>query len=99
MLVIKQDMRQLAIHNLLSFAIIDIANYEQLARLERLFFFLEENFKIISGKCGIYKFISESGYNWLNEFCKICEITVTSKLKLKPGHAGVAAFNQHNNSL
>ena len=61
--------------------------------------FLEENFKIISGKCGIYKFISESGYNWLNEFCKICEITVTSKLKLKPGHAGVAAFNQHNNSL
>ena len=30
--------------------------------------FLEENFKIISGKRGVYKFISESGYNWLNEF-------------------------------
>lgn len=56
-----------------------------------LVYFAEENFKIISGKCGIYKFISESGYNWSNQFCKICATTLTSRLEVKPGHVGVAA--------
>ena len=55
-----------------------------------LVYFSEENFKIISGKCNTYKFISESGYNWTNQFCKTCATTLTSRLEIKPGHVGVA---------
>ena len=55
-----------------------------------LVYFSEKNFKIISGKCNTYKFISESGYNWTNQFCKTCATTLTSRLEIKPGHVGVA---------
>ena len=55
-----------------------------------LVYFSEENFKIISGKCNTYKFISESGYNWTNQFCKTCATTLISRLEIKPGHVGVA---------
>ena len=55
-----------------------------------LVYLSEKNFKIISGKCNTFNFISESGYNWTNHFCKTYAITLISRLEIKLGYVGVA---------
>ena len=55
-----------------------------------LVYFKEDNFKITKGKTNFYKFKSESGNNWKNQFCKNCATTLTSRLQIRNGEVGIA---------
>ena len=55
-----------------------------------LVYFKEENFKIMSGEYSFYEFTSESDNRWINQFCKNCATTITSRLEVRPGQVGVA---------
>ena len=55
-----------------------------------LVYFKEKKFKITKGKSNFYKFKSESGNNWKNQFCKNCATTLTSRLEVREGQVGIA---------
>ena len=55
-----------------------------------LVYFSKENFKLVFGRCSSFKFVSESGNSWKNQFCKHCATTLTSRLEVRPNEVGVA---------
>ena len=56
-----------------------------------LAYFDEENVKLAKGDIKDYRFTSESGYNWHNQFCGECGVTLFMRLEVFPKKIGIAA--------
>jgi hypothetical protein len=56
-----------------------------------LAYFDEENVQLLNGNMKDYKFISESGYSWHNQFCDECGVTLFMRLEVFPQKVGIAA--------
>ncbi len=52
-------------------------------------YFKKLYFKLLSGDLKTFEFITESGRNWINYFCKNCATTVYCCLEIRKDHIGI----------
>jgi len=54
-----------------------------------ILYFNKKDFKLLSGDLNTYIFYTESGREWVNNFCKNCATTVYCNLEIRKDHTGV----------
>lgn len=56
-----------------------------------LAYFDEDKVEVLAGSSCDYRFTSESGYGWHNQFCPQCGVTTFMRLEVFPDMVGIAA--------
>ncbi len=54
-----------------------------------ILYFQKKNFKLLCGNLKTYIFYTESGRQWINNFCENCATTVYCNLEIRKDHIGI----------